>query len=147
MSQTKCGRIRHCTSVPGFVPDGRDGDLDLTSTMTKLFCRSYEEIIHKDLVGYIQEFIGPKPEGAAAMGYAPAVPPYTYGSHKSKLIQTLRQGHYDVKLGKEDFVKLVTWVDSNAPYYGSYFGRRNLAHREDPEFRPAPTLQSALGIR
>ena len=40
-------------------------------------------------MGYIQEFIGPKPEGADAMGYAAAVPPYTYGSHKSRLIAVL----------------------------------------------------------
>ena len=39
--------------------------------MTDLFCRSYENIIHKDLVGYIQEFVGPKPEGADAMGTPP----------------------------------------------------------------------------
>ena len=115
--------------------------------MTELFCRSYENIIHKDLVGYIQEFVGPKPEGADAMGYAPAVPPYTYGSHRSKLIAVLRAGHYDVKLPREEFIRLVTWVDANAPYYGSYFGRRNMAYRDRPDFRPVPTLESALGTR
>jgi hypothetical protein len=98
------------------------------------------------MVPYIQEFIGPKPEGAEGMGYAAATPPYTYGSHKSKLIAVLRAGHYDVKLPREDFIRLVTWVDANAPYYGSYFGRRNLAYRDRPDFRPVPTLESALGI-
>ena len=114
--------------------------------MTDLFCRSYENIIHKDLVGYIQEFVGPKPEGADAMGYAPAVPPYTYGSHKSRLIAALRKDHYGVKLPREDFIRLATWVDANAPYYGSYFGRRNLAYRNQGDFRPVPTLESALGV-
>ena len=114
--------------------------------MTALFCRSYEAIIHKDLVGYIQEFVGPKPEGAGAMGYAAAVPPYTYGSHKSKLISVLRAGHYDVKLPRTDFIRLATWVDANAPYYGSYFGHRNIVCRNWPDFRPVPTLESALGI-
>jgi len=123
-----------------------DGGLDLSGEMTALFCRSYEAIIRKNLVDYIQEFVGPKPEGAQAMGYAAAVPPYTYGSHKSKLINILRAGHYDVKLPREDFIRLVTWVDANAPYYGSYFGRRNLAWRDRPDFRPVPTLESALGI-
>jgi hypothetical protein len=80
------------------------------------------------------------------MGYAAATPPYTYSSHQSKLISVLRGGHYDVKLPREDFIKLVTWVDANAPYYGSYFGRRNLAFRNGPDFRPVPTLKSALGI-
>jgi len=135
---------RHCVSCHG--GEKTDGELDLSGEMTELFCRSYENIIRKDLVSYIQEFIGVKPEGADAMGYAPAVPPYTYGSHQSRLIEILRKGHYEVELPREDFVKLVTWVDANSPYYGTYFGRRNLAHRDDPEFRPAPTLSAAQGM-
>jgi hypothetical protein len=123
-----------------------EGRLDLSGELTELFCRSYENIIHKDLVGYIQEFIGPKPEGADGMGYAPATPPYTYGSHQSKLISVLRAGHHDVRLPREDFIRLATWVDANAPYYGSYFGRRNLMYRDRPDFRPVPTLQSAWGV-
>jgi hypothetical protein len=123
-----------------------EGHLDLSGELTELFCRSYENIIHKDLVGYIQEFIGPKPEGADGMGYAPATPPYTYGSHQSKLISVLRAGHHDVRLPREDFIRLATWVDANAPYYGSYFGRRNLMYRDRPDFRPVPTLDSAWGV-
>jgi hypothetical protein len=135
---------RHCTACHNSKK--ADGGLDLGGEMTDLFCRSYENIIHKDLVGYIQEFVGPKPEGADAMGYAPAVPPYTYGSHKSRLIAALRKDHYGVKLPREDFIRLATWVDANAPYYGSYFGRRNLAYRNQGDFRPVPTLESALGV-
>lgn len=130
----------HCPSKPG-------GNLDLTGELTALFSKSYENLIHKDLVFYIQEFIGPKPEGADAMGYAAAARPFTYGSHKSKLIAALRTKHYDVKLSREEFIRLATWVDANAPYYGSYFGRRNLAYRNQPDFRPVPTLESALGLR
>jgi hypothetical protein len=123
-----------------------EGHLDLSGELTELFCRSYENIIHKDLVCYIQEFVGPKPEGAEGMGYAPATPPYTYGSHRSKLISVLHAGHHDVRLPREDFIRLATWVDANAPYYGSYFGRRNLMYRDRPDFRPVPTLQSAWGV-
>ena len=136
---------RHCVSCHGAQKPA--GDLVLTGEMTELFCKSYESIIHKDLVGYIQEFVGPKPDGADAMGYAPAVLPYTYGSHKSKLVSVLRAGHHDVNLPREEWIKLVTWVDANAPYYGSYFGRRNIAYRDRPDFRPVPTLESALGVR
>jgi hypothetical protein len=134
---------RHCVSCHS--QQKPEGGLILTGELTDLFCRSYENLIHKDLVGYIQEFVGPKPEGRDAMGYAPAVPPYTYGSHKSRLISAVRAPHYDVQLPREDFIRLVTWVDANAPYYGSYFGRRNLAHRDRPNFRPVPSLESARG--
>jgi len=135
---------RHCVSCHNLKKT--DGKLDLSGEMTDLFCRSYENIIHKGLVPYVQEFIGPKPEGAEGMGYAAATPPYTYSSHQSKLVSVLRAGHYDAKLSREEFIKLVTWVDANAPYYGSYFGRRNLAFRNQPDFRPVPTLKSALGL-
>ncbi|MCU0962207.1 MAG: hypothetical protein MUF48_19090, partial [Pirellulaceae bacterium] len=135
---------RHCVSCHN--ADKPDTKLDLSGDMTELFCRSYENIIHQDLVGYIQEFIGPKPEAADAMGYAAAAAPYTYGSHQSKLISVLRAGHYDVQLSREELIRLVTWVDANAPYYGSYFGRRNIAFRDRPDFRPVPTLESAWGV-
>jgi hypothetical protein len=45
---------------------------------------------------------------------------YSWGSHASKLVEVVRKGHYDVKMSKEDFDRLVTWVDINAPYYPSY---------------------------
>ena len=57
----------------------------------------------------------------------------------------LREGHYEVKLTPAEMVRLVTWVDANGPYYGSYFGRRNLMYRDLPDFRPTPTLETASG--
>ncbi|MEA1949784.1 MAG: hypothetical protein U9N87_00245 [Planctomycetota bacterium] len=70
-------------------------------------------------------------------GHPPAV---------NELIDTLRHGHYDVKLSREQWVRLCTWVDANGPYYGSHFGRRHLKYKNLPDFRPVPTLESALGI-
>jgi hypothetical protein len=45
---------------------------------------------------------------------------YSWGSHPSKLIKTLRAGHSDVKLSAEEMDRLITWVDINAPYYPFY---------------------------
>ncbi|MGO8748022.1 MAG: hypothetical protein ACLQNE_18770 [Thermoguttaceae bacterium] len=136
---------QHCTRCHNRQKN--EGHLDLTGEMTDLFCRSYENIIQKDLVAYIQEFAGTKPEALGGGGYAPAVPPYTFGSHQSRLIAVLTKPHFGVSLPREDFIRLVTWVDANAPYYGSYFGHRNLVYRGRPDFRPVPTLQSACGQR
>ena len=143
---------RHCVRCHrGKEPKGK---LDLSGELTSHFCRSYEQLITKGLVCFIQEWTGPRmkhpPEYftvGGSMAHAPAVPPYTYGSHKSKLIARLRKGHNDVKLSREEFIKLVTWVDCNAPFYGSYFGRRNLRYRKHPDFRARPSLASACGIR
>jgi len=73
------------------------------------------------------------------------VPPGSLGSHASKLIAHLKKGHSNVKLSRAEWVRLITWVDSNSQYYGSYYGRRNLKHKDHPNFRPVPTLASALG--
>jgi hypothetical protein len=73
----------------------------------------------------------------------PSVAPYSLGSHRSRLIEVLREGHHDVALSPAEFVKLATWIDTNGQYYGSYFGLRNLRHRDQPGFREPPTLRSA----
>lgn len=95
-------------------------------------------------MAYIQEFYGPQPD--AQVTNAEPVPPRTVGSHASRLMAILRQGHYDVKMTREEFVRLATWIDANGPYYGTYFGRRNWIYKDHPDFRPAPTLRSAAGI-
>lgn len=38
----------------------------------------------------------------------------------SRLVDVIRGKHYDVKLDKEGLDRIVTWIDINAPYYGSY---------------------------
>jgi hypothetical protein len=49
-------------------------------------------------------------------------------------------------LSQSEWIKLATWVDANAPFYGSYFGMRNIASRKHPAFRPVPTVASARGV-
>ncbi|MHB8954295.1 MAG: HzsA-related protein [Pirellulaceae bacterium] len=115
---------------------------DLRGEMTELFSRSYESLMQGKWINTIQEWNG----ADYSMMHAEAVPPYTYGAHRSRLIDVLRNGHYEVQLDRAEFIRLVTWIDSGAPYYGSYFGRRNLQYRGQPDFRPVPTLSSACGI-
>lgn len=114
---------------------------DLRPEMTTLFNRSYESLLQAGLVNTIREWNG----GNYAMQHAEAVPPYTYGSHRSRLVEVLKAGHYDCTLTREEWVKLVTWIDCGAPYYGSYFGRRHLKYQGQPDFRPIPTIDSACG--
>lgn len=121
-----------------------DGGLDLSGEMTQWFCSSYEQLMSKGLIAYIQEFYGPQPD-AQKTNVVP-LPPFALGSHASKLITLLRRGHYEVELSREERIRLVTWVDANGPYYGTYFGRRNWIYKDHPDFRPTPTLGSASGI-
>ena len=131
---------RHCTSCH----DGKEPKAvpDLRGELTTLFSRSYESILRGGLVDTVREWHG----ATYAMQNAEAVPPYSHGSHRSRFVEVLKGGHYEVKLSKEEWIKLVTWIDCGAPYYGSYYGRRNLKYQGQPDFRPLPTLSSARGV-
>jgi hypothetical protein len=89
----------------------------------------------------VQEFVGPQAE--AQKTNALPLPPRALGSHASRLIAVLRGGHHEVQLSHEEWVRLLTWVDANGPYYSTYFGRRNLRYQGLADFRPAATLDLA----
>jgi hypothetical protein len=125
---------KHCIKChSGKTPEGR---LNLTGELTEVFCRSYQNILRRDLVVTLDE-------GSDFEGTEP-VPPKTVGSHASKLITTLREGHEDVKLSREEMIKLTTWVDANAQYYGSWYGRQHIEYKDRPDFRPVPTFAEAI---
>ncbi len=134
---------RHCVRCHGAAPDASPPVL--TGELTTYFNRSYEEIMGRNLIAFVQEFIGKDPE--AQKGNVAPLGPRALGSHASRLITVLRNGHYEVQLSEAEWARLVTWVDANGPYYGSYFGRRHLQYRDLPDFRPLPTLDSAWGTR
>ena len=125
---------QHCVGCHG--GDKTEGGIVLSGEPTTFFNRSYETIMAGKWIAYIQEFVGPQPR-AQKTNVTP-LPPKALGSHASRLIQLIRAGHYDVTLPQDQWVRLVTWVDANGPYYGSYFGRRNLKYQDLPDFRPVP---------
>jgi hypothetical protein len=120
-------------TVPFFCPDAK---LDLSGELTQFFNCSYEALIDR---GYVTGF--------NEWGFDPvdALPqaPYSFGSHTSKLVRLLRRGHYEVQLSQAELVRLVTWIDLNLPYYGSYYGKRNIKYHGQPGFRPTPRARLA----
>jgi hypothetical protein len=132
---------KHCIGCHGGSKP--EANLALSGELTAFFNRSYEEIMRRNLIAYIQEFQGADPE--AQKGNVRLLGPKALGSHASPLIRMLRQGHHDVNLTEPEWVRLITWVDANGPYYGSYFGRRNLIYRDRSDFRPVPTLETVRG--
>lgn len=133
---------RHCVRCHG--GDKLEGELDLSGELTQFFNRSYENLMKRNLLSYVTEFVGPKGSQPQFTNVVP-LPPRALGSHASKFIANARGPHHDVKLSQAEQVRLITWADANGPYYGSYFGRRNLIYKDHPNFRPVPTLASALG--
>jgi hypothetical protein len=112
------------------------GDLVLTGELTYAFNESYENIMNKGLVVTVDE--GDDFEKTEPL------PPKSIGSHASKLITTIMNGHQGIILPIEDFVKLTTFVDANAQYYGSYYGRQAITYKDHPDFRPLHTYEEAI---
>jgi hypothetical protein len=58
--------------------------------------------------------------GVVGAGPAAIQLPKAWGSHKSKLIETVRGNHKGVSLSTEELERLITWIDLNGVYYPSY---------------------------
>ena len=96
----------------------------LAGDLTLIFNKSYAELWSKGLIN------------AVGAGPAKKLAPYTWGSHKSRLAEVVRDGHprpeidkrrkemglfLDMKSAPEAFDRIVTWIDINAPYYPTYY--------------------------
>ncbi len=46
--------------------------------------------------------------------------PLEFHANTSELVQMLEKGHHNVKLDPEGWDRLVTWIDLNAPYFGTW---------------------------
>jgi hypothetical protein len=124
------------------------GGLSLSGELTKYFCKSYENLVPERRTkpyrdhNYLGMIIGENHPKEQNVHY---LPPKTLGSHTSSLMKKISEGHSDVELSREEKIRVATWIDSNAQYYGTYFGKKNVKYRGDKDFRPPPTISSALG--
>jgi hypothetical protein len=125
---------KHCVSCHG--GEKTEGKLDLTGELTRLFNRSYEEIMKRGLIPVIGE-------NHPKSGNNHYLPPYSLGTYASKLQEFIKPEHYQVKLTPEERIRVTTWIDSNGQYYGSYYGRKNLEYKDHPDFRPILTFEQA----
>jgi len=119
----------HCVGCHG--GEQPKGDLALTGELTTLWSRSYEELTKKNLVSYLHTC-------GFGSSHVPAEPPLTFGSHRSKLVERIRTDPCKANLTREEFIRIVTWIDANAPYYGTHQGKKNLRWKDDADFRPLP---------
>jgi hypothetical protein len=98
---------KHCVRCHDYGKEA-SGKLNLAADRNPAFNTSYSELWRK---GYVK---------VVGAGPAEILLAYSWGSHASKLVDALRQDHYGVKLDKESFARIVTWIDINAPYYPTY---------------------------
>ncbi|MCY2950797.1 MAG: hypothetical protein NTU53_02335, partial [Planctomycetota bacterium] len=84
-----------------------------------------------DIAGHVDEAVG----GKFSVAYAelhrfvrrPGIEsdihmlaPMEFHADTTELVQILRRGHYGVQLDAEGWDRLVTWIDLNAPYHGTW---------------------------
>ncbi len=155
---------KHCIKCHGEKKNKKPkGDLYLTGEPTNLFSKSYEQLtqgnlgrVKKKYMWYIGEH--------AKTGNVKSVAPKTLGSHSSLLVAMLapdkvkladpkdaKRAAELVKKHKKKFtltqgelIKITTWVDSNAQFYGSYWGRRNKRYADHPNYRSNVTFDQAI---
>ena len=106
------------------------GDRDLA------FNTSYTELWRKKIIT------------AVGAGPAQIQQAYAWGSHASRLAQVLLQPHNGVTLSPEDFDRIVTWIDINAPYYPDYASAYpdNLAGRSPLDGVQTARLTALVGV-
>jgi len=135
MKEVQCVFDRSCVRCHDY---GKDAGkiLNLAADRTNTFNTSYNELWRKKYITVI---------GA---GQSDIQQPYSWGSHVSILVRKILEGHNDVKLEKESFDRIVTWIDINAPYYPSYMCAYpdNLAGRSPLDMKQIKRLSELTGV-
>lgn len=101
---------KHC--VECHCSTRADGGVILTGEPAGEFTTSYNALA--PLVAYSEW------KGTPADNAEPLTAPERFGARGSKLTQLLLQGHEGVVLDAADLERIVTWMDANALFYGSF---------------------------
>ena len=143
---------RHCIRCHDYDAkddaDGKAAAVNLTGDKGPAFNLSYTNLMSRSPAVWVRAKPDDKKPLISSVGAGPTkvIGPYTWGSHRSRLVDMLGAGHRPdgpagkprVKLSDEDLDRIITWIDLNVPYYPSHvtyyrtntFGRCPLDHKE-----------------
>ncbi len=102
---------KHCTKCH----DETHASLDLRpetyfdENAKRTWHKSYYALTSNDITTWVD-----------AMGPPTMIAPYSTGSHKSRLSDTLEAGHNDITITEEERRTIYCWIDLGVPYAGSY---------------------------
>ncbi|MBI5385315.1 MAG: hypothetical protein HZA90_11595 [Verrucomicrobia bacterium] len=105
---------RHCVKCHGY--DKHEGQTVLAGDLGPQWSHSFFTMFARKLVA----------DGRNGLGNQP---PRTIGSSASKLLKKIDGTHHDVKATAQEWRTLWLWIESGAPYAGSYAGLRNEAQQ------------------
>jgi hypothetical protein len=128
-------------------------DPDLRNTVTDHYRMSYQ-YASESLAGppdeepAVSPYCGPLIyEFALGMGNSEYLPPYSLGSGSglSVLVNQLRNDPvHNARVTSTELNNIIRWVDQNAQYYGTYYGRHHGMYSSHPNFRVTPTFEEAI---
>lgn len=110
----------HCVKCHDYGKKAGD-TLNLSGDLSLPFNISYTELMRQSGIRYTgpeEKLINLVQDGPPAV-----LPAYAWGSHRSRLVRLLKEGHYGVKLTEEEMQRITSWIDVNGVYYGSYESR------------------------
>jgi hypothetical protein len=119
---------RHCVECHN--PERYNGRVDLTGDHTPLFSQSYWTIIQRELIADGRN----EPYGNRA--------PRTIGSSASRLVELIDGSHYDADLSEREQTLIRLWIDSSAPYPGTYAA---LGSGMEPVVLPVEVMERRCG--
>jgi hypothetical protein len=106
---------RHCLECHN--PRRREGGVSLSGDLGWTFSQSfYALFVHRQVA-----------DGRNGLGNSP---PRTVGSSASPLLKMLDESHYKVKVTPQEWRTVWLWIESAAPYAGSYAALRNQHDQE-----------------
>jgi hypothetical protein len=112
---------KHCVSCHDYgKPAGEK--LNLAGDLGLAFNTSYIDLRRKSAVRWFPDPPGDKKVLVRAVDDGPAelLPTYSWGSHRSDVADRMLQRLSEGSIDRESFDRVITWIDMNAPYYGSY---------------------------
>ncbi|NUQ62295.1 MAG: NPCBM/NEW2 domain-containing protein [Pirellulales bacterium] len=101
---------KHC--VECHRPGKAEGGFDLSGAPAGEFTVSYNSLVA--LVPFSEWKGTPQANGE------PLTEPERFGARASKLMRLLSEGHEKVSLSEEEYERLITWMDTNALFYGTF---------------------------
>ncbi len=100
---------KHCASCHN--DEKTEGGVNLTGTPDGAYTKSYNALVSRVAYTYW---------GAPEGNHEPYTEPNRFGARASELVALLEKGHYDVRLSKEEWERINTWIDANALFYGTF---------------------------
>jgi hypothetical protein len=117
--------------------------------------RGYTNVYDRDVLGPV---IGENHPKNGNIRYLPAK---SLGSYTSVLVamfcpdiklesaeaqkraENLAKVHDKIKLTPVELLKITNWIDTNAQYYGTYYGRRDISFKDHPDYRKEYDVEAA----